>query len=77
MSRPLLLAALLASMAALAACTEKPQELHQGKATVGSPAFAGPATPFTDPGWKVGDRDSWAQAVKQRTSKQNEYVRIR
>lgn len=61
---------------ALAACSESPQ-------TAGTPkqdqqAFAGTGVAaFTAPGWKPGDKTSWASGQKARQQYgQNEYSRI-
>lgn len=61
----------------LAACTEKPQELHQGQSITGTPAYQGTGSNFTAPGWQAGDRDSWEETLKVRSKGQNEYNRIR
>jgi hypothetical protein len=65
----------LAVLAALSACTEKPQAA--GKRTVGVSAFAGTgAGAYTAPGWKAGDATSWEEHMRTRTqSGQNEYGR--
>ncbi|HKB52725.1 MAG TPA: hypothetical protein VKD22_01920 [Ramlibacter sp.] len=61
---------------ALAACTEKTQTIGEGSRH-DTPAFQGPATAFTAPGWKAGDRNSWEQELKTRTvNGQNEYTRV-
>jgi hypothetical protein len=62
---------------ALAACSEKPQELAGGKIKGSAPDWQGPATPFTSPGWKVGDEPSWSEHMKVRAQQgQNEFTRI-
>ncbi len=73
--KPALIIAL--ALLGLAACTEKPQELYQGKAEVAEPAYKGTGSSFTAPGWTAGDKSSWEQTLKVRAEKQNEYVRIR
>lgn len=65
-----------ASALLLAACGEKPQSLA-GKQIHGSePSWQGPVTRFTEPGWKVGDQNSWTQHMQARAQGQNESVRI-
>lgn len=64
-------------VAGLAACTEKPQELHQGKTVSGTPAYQGTGSNFTAPGWEAGNRDSWEETLKVRSRGQNEYNRVR
>ena len=72
MRRPLLIMAVVASVAALAACGEKPQTLGGAKGDVA--AFQGVENPFVAPGWKPGDRTSWEQGLKARAQNtQNEY----
>ena len=64
--------AVVASVAALAACGEKPQTLGGVKGDVA--AFQGVENPFVAPGWKPGDRTSWEQGLKARAQNtQNEY----
>lgn len=70
---------LLAAVAALGACTEKPQTNAQGVKFDAAP-WSGTgtqtdgATPFTAPGWKVGDKTAWQQQLKVRAQNgQNEY----
>ena len=71
MARALLLCAALL----LSACGEKPQQAgtSHGNST---PAWNGPQTGFTAPGWKVGDQASWDEQIKQRNRGQNEYLRL-
>ena len=72
MRRPLLITAVVATVAALAACGEKPQTLGGVKGDVA--AFQGVENPFAAPGWKPGDRTSWEQGLKARAQNtQNEY----
>lgn len=66
--------ALIVVAAVLAACSERPQDLAPVKA--GKEPWAGPATIYTAPGWKVGDPTSWNAEIAQRTQGQNESVRI-
>ena len=66
----------VAAALALAACTEKTQTIGEGSRH-DTAAFQGPATAFTAPGWKPGDRASWDQELKTRTvNGQNEYTRV-
>ncbi|RZL65464.1 MAG: hypothetical protein EOP81_04465 [Variovorax sp.] len=72
---------LLAAVAVLAACTEKPQTNAQGVKYDTAP-WSGTGTQpdtgtvFTAPGWKVGDKMAWQQQLKVRAqSGQNEYNR--
>jgi len=70
-------AAWMLSALALAACSERPQEMT-GQTIRGSvPSWQGPASAFTAPGWKVGDQGSWSQHMQTRAQGQNEFARIR
>lgn len=69
-------AILMLAALALAACTEKPQELAGAKVKGSGPAWQGPASAYTDAGWKAGDKQSWEQHMQARTQGQNEFVRI-
>jgi hypothetical protein len=69
-------ALLLLSALALAACGERPQELAGHKIKGSGPDWQGPASPFTAPGWKVGDERSWDQQMQTRAQAQNEYARL-
>lgn len=66
---------LIAALATLAACTEKPQTLSSG-VKLDAAAFQGTGTAFTAPGWKPGDRTSWEQQLKTRTQNQNDYTKV-
>lgn len=66
---------LIAVLAALAACTEKPQNLGS-ESRLDSPAFQGTGMAFSVPGWKPGDKASWEQQLKTRTQNQNDYTRV-
>lgn len=70
--RPLLMTAVVASLALLAACGEKPQTLSGVKGDVA--AYQGVENQFAAPGWKAGDKTSWEQSLKARAQNtQNEY----
>jgi hypothetical protein len=76
MTRGLILIGMIAGLAALAACTEKPQTLDSG-IKVDAQAFQGTGMAYAVPGWKQGDEASWEQQVKTRTQiGQNEYTRV-
>lgn len=66
---------LIATLAALAACTEKPQTLSSG-VRQDAAAFQGTGMAFTVPGWKPGDKTSWEQQLKTRTQNQNDYTKV-
>jgi hypothetical protein len=66
----------IAALAALAACTEKPQALNSSGTKVDAPAFQGTGMAFTVPGWKPGDKTSWEQGLKTRTQNQNDYTKV-
>jgi len=73
--RPLSMTAVVATIAALVACTETPQTLSGVKGDVA--AYQGVSTPFAAPGWKAGDRTSWEQGLKARAQNtQNEYSKM-
>ena len=76
MKRVLILIGMIAGLAALAACTEKPQTLDSG-VKVDAQAFQGTGLAYAVPGWKQGDKASWEQHEKTRTQiGQNEYNRV-
>lgn len=59
----------------LVACGEKPQEA-KGVRTDKSPYTGTGVAAFTEPGWKAGDKDGWANHLKARaTYGQNDHVR--
>jgi hypothetical protein len=65
----------LAALAGLSACGEKPQTAAGVKSDV--PAFQGAQNQFVAPGWKPGDKTSWEQGLKARAQNtQNEYTKI-
>jgi hypothetical protein len=66
---------LIAALATLAACTEKPQTLSSG-VKLDAAAFQGTGMAFTVPGWKPGDKTSWEQEMKTRTQNQNDYTKV-
>jgi hypothetical protein len=66
----------IVAVCALAACTEKPQTITSGNRP-DVQAFEGPATSFSAPGWKAGDKTSWEQQLKTRTQNgQNDYTKV-
>lgn len=63
-------------LALLAGCKEKPQTIGSN-AKVDAQAWQGTGMPFTAPGWKPGDRNSWEQELKVRTQMgQNDYNKV-
>ena len=76
MKRILVIAAAVAAVAALGACTERPQTLDSG-VKVDTQSFQGTGMPYAAPGWKQGDKVSWEQHLKVRTQNgQNDYTRV-
>jgi hypothetical protein len=76
MKRSLVVAAAVAGLAALAACTEKPQTLSSG-VKQDAQAFQGTGMPYAVQGWKQGDKVSWEQQLKTRTQNgQNDYTKV-
>ena len=72
MMRPFIV---IAALATLAACGEKPQALGLPKSD--TPASAGTGSNFTAPGWKAGDKLSWEQHLKARQqNSQNDYSKM-
>ena len=66
---------LLAAMAMLAACGEKPQALGLPKSD--APAYSGTGSTFSAPGWKAGDKTAWEQHLKVRQQNgQNDYSKV-
>ncbi|MBX3642578.1 MAG: hypothetical protein KF720_05845 [Rubrivivax sp.] len=61
---------------ALVGCSERPQSLAGQQVRGSAPAWEGPTTAFTAPGWKVGDQESWKQQLQTRAQGQNEFVRM-
>jgi hypothetical protein len=60
---------------ALAACTEKPQEL--GAVKQDAPAYQGTGMAYAVSGWKQGDKGSWESQLKARTQMgQNDYNKV-
>jgi hypothetical protein len=66
----------IAALATLAACGEKPQALGSPKSE--APTYSGTgSSSFTAPGWKAGDKSSWEQHLKARQqNSQNDYSRM-
>lgn len=72
MTRLLVLIPVLAVLAGLTACGEKPQSLGGVKSDAAP--FQGAKNQFVTPGWKLGDKASWEQGLRARTQNtQNEY----
>ena len=72
MNRSGMIFAVLALLATLSACGEKPQTLGVNKSDIA--AYQGAQNQFVSPGWKVGDKTSWEQGLKARMqNSQNEY----
>ena len=63
----------LAAVFVLAACGEKPQSASAHKAD--EPAWVAIQGNSIAPGWKVGDRASWEEQLRNRAQGQNEYVK--
>ncbi|MBA3599168.1 MAG: hypothetical protein H0W40_17595 [Methylibium sp.] len=61
----------------LAGCGEEPQQGTQAERKVDTQVWDGAQAKYTDQGWKAGDRASWERHLKQRTLRQNEYLRVR
>lgn len=74
MRTTVLMGAAAAAMA-LSACGEKPQDSFGVRSD--KPAVVGTGVaPFTDPGWKAGDKASWSNHLKARAEYgMNDHVR--
>ncbi len=71
MMRAILLAS---AVVALAACGDREQTL--GKVKQDATPYSGTGKPYTDPGWKQGDKASWEQHLRTRAQNgQNDYTR--
>ena len=66
-------AAMMATVLALAACSEKPQTAATHKSD-GQP-WDGAQTAFSAKGWQAGDKAAWEQQLRNRSQGQNEYSR--
>ncbi|MEA3395439.1 MAG: hypothetical protein U9R55_12500 [Pseudomonadota bacterium] len=65
---------LIAAVALLSACGEKPQTI--GGAKQDAAPYSGTGKPFVDAGWKPGDKASWESHLKARgQNSQNEYTK--
>lgn len=64
----------IAALAALAACSERPQDATGIKTD--KTAFSGTGLPYQAPGWTPGDKTSWEQQLRTRGQGQNEYVKV-
>ena len=74
----LLKTGVVASLIALAACTEKPQALGEAGRKVDSAAWSASdsAKPgFAASGWKGGDKAAWEAQLRARNQAQNDYAR--
>lgn len=67
------MAAMLMLALALAACSEKPQQMGGDDR---SPVWDGTKDGFAVSGWTPGDRDSWQAQMTARAQTQNEFRRI-
>ncbi len=65
---------LIAAVAALAACGEKPQSAGQERKSDVA-AWQGTGDAYSAAGWKSGDKASWEAQLRQRAQTQNEYLR--
>ncbi len=73
MTRALIFVSALASLLALGACGEKPQEIGAASKK-GAPAFNGTGSAFVASGWKPGDKASWESHLRARMqNSQNDY----
>jgi hypothetical protein len=61
----------------LTGCGEEPQQGTQAARKVDTQSWDGAQAKFTANGWQAGDRASWERQLKERSQRQNEYVRIR
>ena len=76
MKRILIIIAAAAGLAAVTACTERPQTLDSG-VKVDTQPFQGTGMAYASPGWKQGDKVSWEQQLKTRTQNgQNDYTKV-
>ena len=66
-------AAMLATLLALAACSEKQQTTATHKSDV--EPWQGSQTAFAAKGWQTGDKAAWEQQLRNRMQGQNEYSR--
>jgi hypothetical protein len=66
---------ILLAVAALSACSEKPQALETNKHD--NSAYTGTGTAFVAKDWKPGDKASWESQLKARNQYgQNDYTRM-
>ncbi len=66
---------ILLAVAALSACSEKPQALETNKHD--SSAYTGTGKAFVAKDWKPGDKTSWESQLKARNQYgQNDYTRM-
>lgn len=78
MRRLTLSAAIAASLLALAACGEKPQEVNGAGVKQDNAPYQGVgASQYANTSWKAGDKGSWEQQLKARAQYgQNDYTRM-
>ncbi|MBA4261599.1 MAG: hypothetical protein C0443_06130 [Comamonadaceae bacterium] len=77
MRKTLTMLSLLAAAAMLTACGEKPQETTTNASQDAAPYTGVGKSQYQQPGWTVGDRNSWEQQLKTRAQYgQNDYSRI-
>ncbi|MCO5103823.1 MAG: hypothetical protein M9919_07435 [Burkholderiaceae bacterium] len=74
MSRLALYVGAAVCLAALSACSERPQA---NRGTLDTAPYDGAGNAFVDAGWKPGDKNSWEQHLRTRMQRgQNDYARI-
>jgi predicted small lipoprotein YifL len=78
MRRLTLSAAIAASLLALVACGEKPQEVNGAGVKQDNAPYQGVgSSQYANTGWKAGDKGSWEQQLKARAQYgQNDYTRM-
>jgi predicted small lipoprotein YifL len=68
--------AVLTAALSLAACGDKPQEMG-GSRSDAAPYTGVGKSQYQQPGWTVGDRNSWEQQLKSRAQYgMNDYTRV-
>ena len=70
-------AVLTLSLAALAACGERPQTADVSAKKSDTRVYeAGQNAAFRASDWKAGDRAGWEEQMRRRVQNQNEYIRV-